>query len=164
MQMIPCHQFLDLTSKSWSSLVLDKKYNWHSDLRLSSAASYIKCFKIFFCTSLFAYCFSFLYTVSDNRKAKILSFLKGLAAVILSSPKAKILIKCIVQISSISVCIFLSYFKLPKIIPKVCIYTVCFCITFFIRITSSVKWIDLGQILQSQKMQILTPIYLLFFH
>ena len=70
MQMIPCRQFLDLTSKSWSSLVLDKKYNLHSDHCISSAASYIKCFKRFFCTSLFAFCFSFLYTVSDNQSSK----------------------------------------------------------------------------------------------
>ena len=55
-------------------------------------------------------------------------------AVILSSPKAKILIKCIAQIFWISVSIFLSNFKLPKIIPKACIFTVCFFIKFFITI------------------------------
>ena len=32
--------------------------------------SYIKCFKRFFCASLFAYCFYFLYTVSDNSSLK----------------------------------------------------------------------------------------------
>ena len=114
-----------------------------------------------FCILFFFFVYRFWQTKFEihTSEAKI-SFLKALAAVILSSPKAKILI----QISSISVSIFLSNFRLPQIIPKVCIYTVCFCLTFFIRIASSVNWIDLGQILQSQKMQILTPICLLFFH
>ena len=61
-------------------------------------------------------------------EADIPSFIKELAAVILSAPKAKIF-KCIVEISQNLVSMFRSNFKWPKIIPKVCLYTV------FIRIT-----------------------------
>ena len=72
--------------------------------------------------------FFFVYRFWQNKfeihtsEVKISSFLKALATVILSSPKAKILIKCIVQVSSISVSIFLWNLKLAKSFLK-CVST-----------------------------------------